>query len=439
MANTPTPHKARAYPLPGQVKAGPWTVHESSAPRVNLESKTLFVNTSDDVQWRNTRAHELGHIKWTPTKTKLPADINPFTLQAIEDLRINTLLRKSGIDLSAGGPSHIVQGAALAASKDLGMMASLWAADLCGVDRSQFAMFIDADNPLREHAAEIAAHAAHYMDVTRLSRKHGTSKPYTFARTLAVAKIVDSLIAADKRAMEEESELAEAERLAGDTRRTTSGKRAKVSGDQYSKDLRADWGKMWLEFPKLAREKKTRGVRCADEGSSLRAPWRLRTDGRIFRAINKAKKTGTILMDGSGSMSVDADTIKAFVSAAPLSRVAAYHGEGPRLSGGPLRLLADKGKIATDDQAFDFGGGNVVDGPALQWLGKQARPRIWVCDGVVTGPGDARSSERDTEANRLMKQYGILRFNRCDEALAYLTSRRGIPAKSIAYYRSEPR
>ena len=64
-----------------------------------------------------------------------------------------------------------------------------------------------------------------------------------------------------------------------------------------------------------------------------------------------------------------------------------------------------------------IGFGNVVDGPALQWLCKQPEPRIWICDGRVTGFGDRMSPILVREAMELAKREKITRFSSVDEFL----------------------
>ena len=51
-----------------------------------------------------------------------------------------------------------------------------------------------------------------------------------------------------------------------------------------------------------------------------------------------------------------------------------------------------------------FGGcGNIVDGPALQWLNRQAKPHFWVSDGGVSGVGDSPNAQCTAEVRALTK------------------------------------
>ena len=80
-----------------------------------------------------------------------------------------------------------------------------------------------------------------------------------------------------------------------------------------------------------------------------------------------------------------------FPKLAPAITIAAYssggkHPTGVGLSHGELRIIAQKGRYTSNPKGN--GGGNGVDGPALAWLETQDQPRIWVCDGGVTGLRD---------------------------------------------------
>jgi hypothetical protein len=116
---------------------------------------------------------------------------------------------------------------------------------------------------------------------------------------------------------------------------------------------------------------------------------------------------------------------------APAATIAAYGGN---YDDGPLRILAVNGKIADPKgEAYTLPGGNVVDGPALQWLALQDRPRIWVCDGNVTGIGDCSSARLQENALELMTAGGIVRVDACDDAVDLFDSKR---ARKVSTFRS---
>jgi len=116
-----------------------------------------------------------------------------------------------------------------------------------------------------------------------------------------------------------------------------------------------------------------------------------------------------VLIDGSGSMNLSQKRLARIVTIAPMSTVAIYCG---RSTTGTLTIIRKKGRYADEDGIAQarVGPGNIVDGPALQWLGKQQEPRIWVSDGFVTGKHDRSSIDLAAEALALCHKYGIRRI-----------------------------
>jgi len=93
---------------------------------------------------------------------------------------------------------------------------------------------------------------------------------------------------------------------------------------------------------------------------------------------------GTILVDASGSMG-DWDNVKKWCVEAPQATVAYYaggHGEGW------LYIYAMNGYRAADIRKPD-GGGNTVDGRAIDWLLSQPAPRIMITDRQFCGSPDS--------------------------------------------------
>ena len=70
--------------------------------------------------------------------------------------------------------------------------------------------------------------------------------------------------------------------------------------------------------------------------------------------------------------------------------------------------------------------GNVVDEPAIDWLARQEKPRLWVCDGMVTGRGDAPSLPIAERIAKVCRRAKILRLNNIEKLEEWLErSRRG--------------
>jgi hypothetical protein len=84
--------------------------------------------------------------------------------------------------------------------------------------------------------------------------------------------------------------------------------------------------------------------------------------------------------------------------------------EQPGDESGSLLIAARNGMHA-DREVLDgwAGSGNVVDGPALQWLARQKAPRVWVSDGGVTGMNDQTAVNLQIEAERIVAMAHIKR------------------------------
>lgn len=65
--------------------------------------------------------------------------------------------------------------------------------------------------------------------------------------------------------------------------------------------------------------------------------------------------------------------------------------------------------------AVGVGSGNIVDGPALEWLNKQPGPRVWVCDGGVTGCNDSSEHADHHEIQTLLAKGRVKQVPSLDE------------------------
>lgn len=180
-----------------------------------------------------------------------------------------------------------------------------------------------------------------------------------------------------------------------------------------------EWGKMEIIRPALVEHlgerRLTRRIKPQEMGASMMFPSRLDVDDKIFASIKRVSK-GTVLIDVSGSMQMTAEDIKAMIHQAPGVTVACYSGNGD--GAGHLTIVAAKGAMA--ELPYGWPGANEVDGPALEWLAKQAEPRVWVCDGNVTGVGDKASKKLTLEAFDIVKRNKIRRTGEIENAPALL-------------------
>ena len=133
-------------------------------------------------------------------------------------------------------------------------------------------------------------------------------------------------------------------------------------------------------------------------------------DGKAW-SVKLRRETGSILIDVSGSMHLEPSQVGRLLENAPLSTVASYSSDGNRT--GELHILAQNGRYTSDPQ--HAGSGNGVDGPALDWLTRQPAPRVWICDGVVSGVGDATHPTLAQECMTTCVRSNIMRVESVEE------------------------
>ena len=133
-------------------------------------------------------------------------------------------------------------------------------------------------------------------------------------------------------------------------------------------------------------------------------------DGKAW-SVKLRRETGSILIDVSGSMHLEPSQVGRLLENAPLSTVASYSSDGNRT--GELHILAQNGRYTSDPQ--HAGSGNGVDGPALDWLTRQPAPRVWICDGVVSGVGDVTHPTLARECMTTCVRSNIMRVESVEE------------------------
>jgi len=156
-----------------------------------------------------------------------------------------------------------------------------------------------------------------------------------------------------------------------------------------------------------------RKKRSAVYGKRILYPERMLTDPyrRVFGSKVRANG-GVILIDVSGSMSLQAEDIETMLTAAPGALIMAY-SHAPGSSDVPnLFILAERGRRVKDVTDVPYrNGGNGVDGPALEYAirrRKRGEKIIWVCDGVVTDCNDNHTWDLTNQCARLVKRHGII-------------------------------
>ena len=417
---------------------GPWKVEDSNANEwlpsngaTNKPGKTIYVpleEGGEGVAW-----HELAHVRWSPER--FPRVRFPLVcLQAVEDARINLGLREAGMPfvLDREQLAHVAH----LAAQDVkaGSLTTIIIRAIASLGTSAAPVMMEEIEALAPRAADIAAYWVRRTE-ERLSsaraRVEGPVAPFRVAHQIAKDLARDltrrGLMPEDLKIKglgccqlngDEGEVLGE-----GSKRRVSAHKRMLERERLRSSGKGVASGRMRIVRPPLTVRQPSvlrSGIsasRCRPEGTRMSRPDRLVIDRAIF-ARSGAGGTGTVLIDTSGSMSLSVDEVEGIVRAAGGAAVVAiYSGSGDV---GELRIVARGDRRATNEQFESFGTGNVVDLPALEWLAKQSRPRLWVSDGCVTGVSDRGCEILLAECHEVISRGDIQRVDDTEEALKAL-------------------
>jgi hypothetical protein len=410
----------RAKPAPEILDDNPWLVIEdskggsvTSEPDPLTGDYIMRVPLADTTHAKAVRKHEMAHIAFTPKERAtevLKASKHPDTLQCLEDYRVNTLAQKRGIDFGDGFDPKIIETAIdfHGARGDLKrvLLGTIAAGEIAKSKEvaCRTAIKYLTDDKLKE----ILRNAAYRM-------KNGLE---SFETTVDTAAWLDEAVADYEEEKEKERKKAEE---GEDESAAKIEDFAPAPGELPTKEEATAFGKsgkMKVEMPPLVRpvnkDKTGKTEKLTDSGVIMRRPSRYLIDKRIFKRSTKGVPGGTILVDVSGSMSLNEDHIFRLIEARPAAVVAVYCGAGRE---GILRVIVRKGQMVSKSQMHPSLGCNVVDYPALLWLGRQKGPRLWVCDGYVTGIGDRSSLQVTRACTEAQIRGSIKRFQNMEDLM----------------------
>lgn len=460
MEHTEDPAELEVWALPELIQRGDgreWHVLPPEDERyqcaTDLANNIMWAPTDPTDQGRGRRFHELAHVAISPSpgarkRFYKAGEVGEDALQAAEDARINQFLgrilsarhrarisddenmTKVGSMMGVRGPDAL-RSAALTAVSSYGT--------------PDFEPFIEGyksglkRNPKFSGMADQVANFVHV--VAGGAYGYVNHADTTFAHTVNAARYIDHML--DPVTGERPDSVAMSMPVPIPVR-SLSGKDTEVgkefaekmkpsekgdSADELSKKLEdfleyhnqgGKWGRMEIVRESLTKSHPSRHVarkvRPKDFGDSVRFMDRDEADGKVFGAMRRTKG-GTILIDESGSMHFDSEQMARIIAAAPGALIASYSGRGGE---GRLRIIGEHGKSVEDGQVFQGLGGNIIDGPALEWLATQRRPRLWVSDGKVTGVGDNPPLDLKIEANLICMKNHITRVPHADEAVEFL-------------------
>ncbi len=399
-------HRYLPYPELVETEPGvsPYRIHDSSeepgggSGKVDKINRHLHVPLRSD--GRPVSRHELAHVHWSPRC--LPrVRFHPAVLHAVEDARINLGLEKVSLPMELDGEQRTYL--RLLGLRDLkdGRAADFvlrWVASLGTSADAELTSVAGEEGP---GAAAVAERLVKRVRIRLERERSGAVAPFaagvSAARELAQDLRARGALDPDFREITleisccEKSPFAEVGRSRHGSRLLRGGPRRDASDPRAGKPGEMRVVEAPLDLPHAAaRRGLRRSWRSANEGSRLGRLHRFYLDRAVFRRPLR-RWGGSVLIDTSGSMRLGSDDIDAILAASMgVALVAIYSGsEGE----GELRVVARGGRRAATEQLEPFGGGNIVDLPALDWLARQPRPRIWVSDGGVTGIGDHPSPE----------------------------------------------
>jgi hypothetical protein len=425
-------------PLPEAIDGERWSIDTSSQPQVNLESRQMFVPLSDSAEDHYVRLHEMAHVKWTPNKNPHKEahkiGVSHGLIQSCEDYRMHYLLAeqaKMGRELVGAMTEDEIEAFLVRLVDQPNVIPAMMEMALSTArtgDIQRLKKVIRKLSDLDDYGAKVEPPISPLTDVQKKALRYSAEEtqkimedvrsvitpsrgPRNYPKwkdTLRLAKFVHDRIAmtpprpTDDGLVDKE----ETERLTNDINKIREHLHKKPKDVEFGKaDVRSVALTHTIKQAQLGRRE-----RAHDSGSVPRFMHRHSIDGRIFGRRRKAPG-GTVLVDASGSMHLSMEDIEKIITAAPCATVAMYSG---RKDTGSITVIARGGHRA-DIKAIEriraqVGGGNIIDGPALEWLGKQAEPRLWVCDGYVTGRNDNTSACLTTSAFAAARRIKAKRF-----------------------------
>lgn len=120
---------------------------------------------------------------------------------------------------------------------------------------------------------------------------------------------------------------------------------------------------------------------------------------------------GMVIIDASGSMSFTTEQIAEIIENAQGATVAIYSDRG-RKDMPNMWVVADKGKMVENVEYIDYGHGNGVDFPAIEWGVKNRQykntPLVWVTDGGVCGAHDGFSELLSMQCITYARQHNFI-------------------------------
>ena len=461
---------SKAYPYPEIVTGEKWEVvgtvnnsPEGSTDNLNRQMTVPLDRECEECginHSRMIRRHELGHAKWSPkTMGKLKPGVRAEAVHVLEEVRINHLLYENKLPLSEPSQclemiqqktNKLVYESGIAEIILMGL-ASKWKVPDNDANRryasykyndewivmSSAINMIHNDDTVTEYRKNQIHYAQkvimmYYQNITN----HGYGQTISYRKVQKYAEPLSAILDMFRDAptqdevykpkpkpnttsgmSEGEGDSEESDELGGGSLEQRT--RNDLADMVYrSSQGTGQWGEMFIHQPPLTvnlqgRLKGGRAYRPADFGYNPKYINRYCIDKKIFKQ-KMTQLGGTILIDASGSMSFNGEDILEIMQLLPAVTIAMYNGTRDT---GNLRIIAKNGKRVSEKYLDEHSGyGNIVDGPALEWLGTQPARRIWVSDMHVFGAhGDTAGINLMIDVNKTVKKYNIINLKDIEE------------------------
>ena len=406
---------------------GQWEVvgcaPQRGLPMTNIIDRKMVVPQEDSDASRTIRMHEMLHARVSPAsdyKGWIERGIaSPTALQVVEEMRVNFLVKKAGLD-----PKHLADGSELDSGIRMAKSGD-WSSLVytavgyggCGGGKDFLTGVRRIDRAVGDRLNTIVKRVTKELDKafkkgtlgsTEIDPATGLS-PLGFSHVERLGEWVDRMANPPKH---EDDDQDDDQGGQDDTRAKTEKENAQVGNPDTAQPKKkakkqnpednqkpaeskgrggvASWSELKVATPPLVRHLPGgmgRVRRACDTGRNPRRMGRMITDPqrRIFDATKKGNG-GVVIIDGSGSMRLTEQDIIKITEAAPGATVAVYSAKTNNLTEN-LWVLARDGKMV--DAIPPRSGGNGVDGPAIRWGITQRKnkrtPVVFVTDGLVHG------------------------------------------------------
>ena len=413
--------------IPETMCDGHWTVGWLKSPGgMALRSERMLgVNGYTIPETRFMGLHELGHIRYSPSRFPKVSSEMSRAIGAVEDARIHLRLARADNSVSVflqsthptfddtpdkePYPIFVTDlNSALQRLRDPSSTISdyydigLLRVARHGLGVEEYMQRLIDSAPANNSLGSIMRFAVKQaLRVLGSSKNKRPSFAYTYRAALAYMEAFTETLGCSMKWHEQEDGLAYLRLCLRDPATRTSARA--VADSLKDIGLTPGWGEL-VNLRSLKMRHRTRrrrwskSTQATDSGSIPRFFERILVDQAVFSKPSK-KNSGTVLIDFSGSVSLMVKELRAIVEATGGATVVLYFGNQ---SQGWLRTVAKDGLTATWSDRIDLsaqiaesvgdsyhsaGRRNAIDGLALKWLSKQPGPRYWISDCRVSGRG----------------------------------------------------